>query len=95
MHWNYRIVKIPCEGEHLLDVEPHFKYEIHEVYYESDGTPTTRTLNTGLKWATAYECEEETVEDVVKIIEMVLRGIKDKPVLNEEEIKYNRLEEGE
>jgi hypothetical protein len=99
MYWNYRIIRLPCEHPEVdrtvpLAVYEHFKYEIHEVYYESDGTPVLRTqIAVGGEHLTAYECEDENPDDLIRWVERILNDMRRREVLDEEEIKYERTKE--
>lgn len=95
MYWNYRIVRLPCIHSEVDKTVPlaayeHFKYEIHEVYYESDGTPTLRTQESIARAFTAYECEDECPEQMIEWMERMLKDLKRHEVLDDEEIRYER-----
>ena len=73
MTWNYRLVEIK-ESTHLTLVG------VCEVYYNKEGTPTSRTLN----FVSLYgDCEGEVFEDYELIAEAFL-----KPILTEEDFKH-------
>lgn len=88
-HWNYRIVRMPCDHANIPvkeDMEPHYKYEIHEVYYDSDGVPVMRTESPQLPAFTAYECDMESPDEIVPWLERVVNDLKRHPVLKDEDI---------
>ncbi|MFA5558172.1 MAG: hypothetical protein WDA59_01745 [Methanofastidiosum sp.] len=77
MHWNYRIVHFETDiGDY---------YDLHEVYYDEDGTPFARTSD-----GKAYG---ETVEEVIEVLEMMLSDAKKAPVLEDKDIKHERFDE--
>ena len=78
MSWNYRVVK-KRHGPDETDVG----YAIHEVYYDSDGNPTSCTVREMEPWG-------ETLEELESDMKMFTVALQ-KPVLIFEEIgaKFN------
>lgn len=70
-HWNYRILAHPPHPIQKEDLAIYL--EIHEVYYEDDGTPGGPTAN-------PVSVGGETVEEVGKVLEM-MKAALEKPVL--------------
>jgi hypothetical protein len=74
MFWHYRIVKI----EGLCPSEK--GYGLYEVYYDDDWDKPFMRTQDAFAWG-------ETPEEVVEVLEMMLRDAKKSPVINDEDIK--------
>lgn len=69
MSWNYRIVR--CE----TGMGP--VWELHEMYYDEDGTPKYRTSEP------VDFVSDEGPEGVIKALEMALNDARTRPVMDD------------
>ena len=75
MSWNYRIIK-----KRLADIKEDY-YFLSEVFYERDGTP--------MAYADEIEISAYNKDEIIDILEMMLKDAKKYPVINEKEFFKN------
>ena len=91
MHWNHRVISKQVPADIKGNTET--AYEIHEVYYNEEGIPTSCTVD-GI---TAFG---ETVEELKETLERMLKATE-KPILEmsyfvnlpKEEIDWEKIED--
>lgn len=80
--WNYRIIKRKSIRPNGEEIE---FYALHEVYYDKEGKPNSRTVE-----PITFVCDDDEKPDgIIKSLEMALDCAKRHPVLTDEEIEAN------
>ncbi len=80
MSWNYRLIKM------MVGKPPTLRLGLHEVYYDDEGRPHSWTTHPEVD-AFELDCDDEVPTDesmrkvVIHTLEMMLRDIRDTPIL--------------